>query len=248
MKRKFSLLISLPMLLTLGYIFAVFSVFTPEKRTFGTILLAATLVGHVFYLFGSEQRAIRNFTAAKKYLDKANSEKGTDLILKAIELTNNLDNIKYLVAGTCENPKSYKKAADVLIKKLKQKDTPFFRFVVASLFYHSANIRKTVELLKTINVGDSNIKIARLLGASLFELKRFEEAIEVFKQFAPPMLPMREDDLALLFGLGIAYNELGEKEKSKKYLVRVARKNPRFGGVDKILEKLEEESTTDRGT
>ncbi len=248
MKRKFNLPISLPILLMLGYFFAVFYTFILDKRTFGIILLAVTFVGHAFYLFGSEQRAIRNFTAAKKYLDKANSEKGISLILKAVELTNNLEDVKYLVDGMCKNSKSYKKAAAVLTKKLEQKNTPFFRFVIASLFYHSGNIRKTVELLKTIKIEDSNIKIVRLLGASLFELKRFEEAVEVFKRVAPPMLPMKEDDLALLFGLGLAYNELGEKEKSKKYLVRVARKNPRFGGVDKILKKFEEESTTDRET
>ena len=116
MKRKFSLPISLPILLMLGYFFAVFYIFMSDKRTFGIILLAVTFVGHAFYLFGNEQRAIRNFTAAKKYLDKANSEKGISLILKAVELTNNLEGIKYLVAGMCKNPKSYKKAAAVLTK------------------------------------------------------------------------------------------------------------------------------------
>lgn len=242
--KKINLPISPSTLLIIGYIFAFFATISPEKRTFGIILFVATVVGHIFYLLGAEQKAVRAFVSAKKYLDKGKTEKGVKLLLNAVRLTDNFDDLRYLLKGRCKNPKSYGNAANILAKEcINDNDTSFFRYLVASMFYYAGNVKKAVELLKDIPVENSNVKIARLLGASLMDLKRFEDAIKALKEFEPPLLPMREDDLAVLFGIGVSYIKIGDKENGKKYLERVAMRNPRFGGVTKILGQLEKETS-----
>ncbi len=241
--NKVSLPISPSTLLVIGYIFAFFATIFPSKRTFGIVLFVVTAVGHIFYLSGPEQKAIRALTSAKKYLDKGNSEKGVKLLLNTVKLTDKFDDIRYLLKGRCKNPKSYRNAANILAKENANNiNSSFFKYLVASMFYYAGNVKKTVELLNPIPVEESNIKIARLLGASLMDLRRFEDAIKAFKEFEPPLLPMREDDLAVLFGIGISYIKMGNKEDGKKYLERVAMRNPRFGGVTKILGQLEKET------
>jgi len=46
---------------------------------------------------------------------------------------------------------------------------------------------------------------------------------------------MNENELAIVFGIGIAYLSKGDKDKASRYLQRVETRSPRFGNVSQIL-------------
>jgi len=52
---------------------------------------------------------------------------------------------------------------------------------------------------------------------------------------------MNEDELAVVYGLGICYLAKGDKEKAISYLEKVELRNPKFGKVQEILANLEKE-------
>jgi len=82
--------------------------------------------------------------------------------------------------------------------------------------------------------------MARLLGSIFYELKDFDRAIEYLKLYDPPYAPMNEDELAVVYGIGISYLAKGERELARQYLERVELRNSKFGNVGSILKSLEE--------
>ena len=80
-----------------------------------------------------------------------------------------------------------------------------------------------------------------MLGSALLDLKEIDKSIKVLSQFNPPYPPIREDELAIVYGIGIDYLNKGDKEKAVSYLTKVETKNPKFGNVSKILSKMNEE-------
>ena len=89
--------------------------------------------------------------------------------------------------------------------------------------------------------GKKTIKIVRLLGSALLDLKEIDKSIEVLSKFDPPYPPISEDELAIVYGIGIDYLNKGDKEKATSYLTKVEIKNPKFRNVSKILSKMNEE-------
>jgi hypothetical protein len=51
---------------------------------------------------------------------------------------------------------------------------------------------------------------------------------------------MNEDELAVVYGIGISYLAKGERELARQYLERVELRNSKFGNVGSILKSLEE--------
>ncbi len=239
--KKFSLPVSPSTLLIIGYIFAFFATLFPDKRKWGIILFIITFVGHIFYLMSPEQKAVRLISKAKKLLDKGNSTEGAKLLIEAAKLSEDRDNLYKIFSGRCKNIKSYREAAHLMEKSLKEFDTPFFRLLTASMFYYSGNVKKTVEILEKVPYEKRDIKIVRMLGSALFDLKRFDESIEILKEFDPPVYALTEDELAVQFGIGIAYARKGNIEKAIEYLEKVEQRNSRFGNVSKILDSLYKE-------
>jgi tetratricopeptide (TPR) repeat protein len=82
--------------------------------------------------------------------------------------------------------------------------------------------------------------MVRLLGSALYDMKDYNGSIAVLSFYDPPSLPTNEDELAVAFGLGIAYLSIGDKDKALDYLLRVETRNAKFGNVSKILATLDE--------
>ncbi len=239
--KKFSLPISPSTLLIIGYIFAFFATMFPDKRKWGIILFIVTFVGHIFYLMSPEQKAVRLISKAKKLLDKGNSKEGAKLLVESAKLSEDEDNLYKIFTGRCRDVKSYRDAARVMEKSLSELDTPFFRLLTASMFYYAGDIRKTIEILEKVPYEKRDIKIVRMLGSALFDMKRYDESIEILREFDPPVYALTEDELAIQFGIGIAYARKGNLNKAIEYLEKVEQRNSRFGNVSKILDTLYEE-------
>ncbi|MCD6426963.1 MAG: hypothetical protein J7L03_02510 [Caldisericaceae bacterium] len=244
--KKFSLPVEPSTLLIIGYIFAFFATMFPDKRKWGILLFIATFVGHIFYLLSPEQKAVRLISKAKKLLDKGDSKEGAKLLIESAKLSENRDNLYKIFKGRCKNVKSYKEAARIMEKHLNEIDTPFFRLLTASMFYYAGNVKKTAEILEKVPYEKRDIKIVRMLGSALFDMNKFDKSIEVLKEFDPPVYAMSEDELAVQFGLGIAYARKGDLNKAIEYLEKVEQRNSRFGNVSKILESLYKE--TEKGS
>lgn len=239
--KGFSLPVSPSTLLILGYIFAVFGTLILGKRVLGISLFVITFVGHIFYLFSPEQKGARLLSRAKAFLDKGKSEEGAEALFESAKLNEDRDNLAKLFGGRSKNPESYKRAALILEKKLKEFDTPYFRLITGAMFYYVGNVKKTTDILSKIPEEKRDIKTVRLLGSCLFDLGKFRESIEVLKEFDPMRFALTEDELAIQFGIGIALARLGNLCGAVEYLERVEARNPRFGNVSEILDELHKE-------
>ncbi len=245
--KKFRLPVDPSTLLIIGYIFAFFATLFPDKRKWGIILFIITFVGHIFYLTSPEQKAVRLINRAKKLLDKGNSEEGAKLLLESAKLSEDRDNLYKIFKGRCKNIKSYKDAAKIMEKSFGELDTPFYRLLTASMYYYAGNVKKTVEILEKVPYEKRDIKIVRMLGSALFDLNRFDDSIKILKEFDPPVYALTEDELAVQFGIGIAYAKKGDIGKAIEYLEKVEQRNSRFGNVSKILDSLYKEQEKDKG-
>ncbi len=239
--KNFSLPVSPSTLIIVGYIFGTFMSLMPDKRKWGIPLFLITLIGHAFYLFSPEQKAARLMARAKPFLDKGKSKEGAEMLIQSAKLHEDEDNMYSLFKGPCKNIKSYKEAARMLEKEIPNLNTPYFRFLTSSMYYYTGNVKKAVEILSEVPEEKRTIKMVRLLGSALFDLNKFDESINVLKEFDPPRMAITEDELAIQFGIGIAYARKGNKDMAITYLERVAERNSRFGNVLKILESLQKE-------
>ncbi|MGC8721578.1 MAG: tetratricopeptide repeat protein, partial [Caldisericaceae bacterium] len=131
-------------------------------------------------------------------------------------------------------------AASRLQKELKENDTPFMRFIIASFYYFCGNLKEVKELLTAVPEDKRTIKMVRLLGSALYDMKDYSGSIDVLSFYAPPSLPTNEDELAVAFGLGVAYLSTGDKDKALDYLLRVETRNAKFGNVSRILATIDE--------
>ncbi len=239
--KKFSLPISPSTLIIIGYIFGVFMTIIPGKRKWGIPLFVITLIGHIFYLFSPEQKATRLTAQAKSLLNKGKSIEGAKMLMESATLNQDEEDLYSLFKGPCKNVKSYKEAAHLLEKNIPTLDTPYFRLLVASIYYYSGNVKKVAEILGKLPEEKRTIKIVRLLGSALFDLNKFEESIAVLKEFDPSRMAITEDELAIQFGIGIAYARNNNKGMAITYLERVEERNSHFGNVSKILDSLRQE-------
>ncbi len=242
--KKFSLPISPSTLIIIGYIFGTFMSIMPDKRKWGIPLFIITLIGHAFYLFSPEQKAVRLMSRAKSVLDKGNSKEGADMLKQSVLLNQDEENMYTLFKERCKNTKSYKETAHLLEKEIPGLDTPYFRFLTASMYYYVGNVKKAAEILSKTPEEKRTIKIVRLLGSALFDLNKFNESINALKEFDPPRMAITEDELAIQFGIGIAFAKKGNREMAITYLERVQERNSRFGNVSNILESLRKDNAS----
>ena len=233
-------------LFTVGYIFALYALVYPKMRQYGILILIICAILNVFYVLSDEYKASHLLLSAKKYLEKGLFEKAASQVINASKIQANEEVLLQIHSSPKKNPEVYKRTADLLSKYLKENDTPFLRFAIASFYYTAGNKKKVKELLFEIPEEKRTIKMVRLLGSSLYELKEYDKAIEVFNKYDPPDLPANSDEMAVVFGKGISFLAKGEKEKAVETLSRVEMRNAKYGNVSKIIGELSGEEETDQ--
>lgn len=233
-------------LFTIGYIFSFFSIFDKSKIKFGIIVFVVSITINIIYFLSDEYRSARALYMTKRLIEKGDSERAADLIMFSTKIYSNEEALAHINASKIENRESYKETADILLKRIEENDTPFLRFVISSFYYVSDNKKKIKDLLIEIPEEKRTIKIVRLLGSVLYELKEYDLAIKTFSEFDPPYLPMNEDEIAVVYGIGICYLAKGDKEKAIEYLARVEAKSPRYGNVVNILNELTSEDSKEK--
>ncbi len=244
--RKFpSVLLSIS---TVGVVFAVFAFFSKGKLLFGLVSLAISTIIYLAYLLSYDYKASHLMLTAKKYLDKENADKAADCILESARLNPDEENLVKIFGHQKKNLDAFRQTAVKMYKEIGANDTPFVRFTIASFFYFAGDLKKAKELLNEVPEEKRTIKMVRLLGSTLFDLKDYDKSIEALSTYDPPYLPTNEDELAVVFGLGIAYLSKGDKDKAFEYLVRVETRNSKFGNVSKILASIEDETEKDKST
>lgn len=236
LKRFPKILLSI---MTIGYIFAFFGLITPGMFLYGLIGLAVGGTLTILNVTSSEYRATKALNASRKFIEKENVEKAVSMVLTSVSLYNNEETVYTFFSKPFKNKKALNGVAKKLYSLLKDNDTPYFRYVVSCFLYAAGDVKKIVPLLEEIPEEKRTIKMARLLGSVLVDLQDFDRAVEVFKEFDPPYIPIIEDELAIVYGIGVSYLAMGNKEKGIEYLTRVEARSPRFGNVAKILDELE---------
>jgi tetratricopeptide (TPR) repeat protein len=227
--------------MTIGYIFAIFSLFVPGKYIYGLISLAIAGVINLLYISSREYKASINLNKAKKLIEKNKIDLAASLIIKASQYNEDENAVNNFFSKPFKNKEAIKATLIQLSSKLKEYDTPYFRYIIAGFYYTSGDLKEVVQILKNIPEEKRTIKMVRLLGSALFDLKEIDKSLDALSEFDPPYPPMSEDELAIVYGIGIDYLTKGDKEKAMEYLNKVEARNPKFGNVSKILEQLGEE-------
>ena len=225
---------------TIGLIISIFSVFFRDKWLFGALCLFVSFAIYLVYLLSYDYKASHLMQRAKKYLDRNEVDKAVDCMLESARLNADEENLIKIFGQQKRNLDTFKVASFKLHKKMDASDTPFVRFLIGSFFYFVGDIEKTKELLVGIPIEKRTIKMVRLLGSALYDMKDYDGAIEVLSYYDPAYLPINEDELAVVFGLGIAYLSKGDKDKASEYLLRVQTRNAKFGNVSQILATMKE--------
>jgi tetratricopeptide (TPR) repeat protein len=228
--------------MTVGYIFAVFLLFVGgEKLIYGIICFIVAALINILYLTSAEYRAGRSLNIARNLIEKNKIDESIQSLIRSAKLNENEDDINRFFSKPIKNKEGLKNVSSKLYKALKNYDTPYFRYITAGFYYNSGDLKKVIQILNQIQPEKRTIKIMRLLGSVYFDLGDIDMSIEILKEFDPPYLPITEDELGIVYGLGINYLQKGDKEKAVEYLARVETRSPRFGNVAKILSKIDEE-------
>jgi len=239
MIRKFPRILFAVM--AVGYIFAIFSLFLPGKYIYGLISLIVASTINLTYFNSREYKALGNLNNAKNFIEKNKTDTAVNLIIKSAKLNEDEESINKFFSKPIKNIEATKNVALKLSTALKEYDAPYFRYITAGFYYTIRDLKKVVRILSDIPEEKRTIKIARLLDSALLDLKEIDKSIEVLSKFDPPYPPTSEDELAIVYGIGIDYLNKGDKEKAASYLTKVKTKNPKFGNVSKILSKMNEE-------
>ncbi|MGC9171574.1 tetratricopeptide repeat protein [Caldisericum sp.] len=226
----------------LGYIFAFFSLFDPTKRLFGLISFVIAAILHIVFITTNEYQSSRHLALASKYIEKNIPEKSYEEILKSAKLYENEEELYKLFYNKTKYKDTVKKVANIIYENINEHDTPYLRFIGSTLEYIAGDLEKAKRLLIEIEEEKLTIKMVRLLGSIFYESKDFDKAIEYLSLYDPPYAPMNEDELAVVYGLGISYLQKGDRKKAQEYLERVELRNPKFGNVSQILKSLESDS------
>lgn len=225
---------------TIGLIISIFSLFFKDKWVFGAISLFVSFAIYLIYLLSYDYKASHLMQRAKKHLDRNEVDKAVDCMLESARLNADEENLIKIFGQQKRNLDTFKVASFKLHEKMDASDTPFVRFLIGSFFYFAGDIEKTKELLVGIPIEKRTIKMVRLLGSALYDMKDYDGAIEVLSYYDPAYLPINEDELAIVFGLGIAYLSKGDKDKASEHLLRVQTRSAKFGNVSQILATMKE--------
>lgn len=225
---------------TIGLIISIFSVFSRDRWLFGASCLLVSSAIYLVYLLSYDYRASHLMQLAKKHLDRNEVDRAVDCMLASARLSADEENLVRIFGQQRKNLDTFKSASAKLYGKMEASDAPFVRFLIGSFFYFAGDIRKTEELLRAIPVEKRSIKTVRLLGSALYDMKDYDGAIGVLSRYDPANLPMNENELAVVFGIGIAYLSKGDKDKASEYLLRVQTRSAKFGNVSHILATMKE--------
>lgn len=227
-------------IIIIGYVFAFFSLFDPSKKLIGLVSFLVAALLHLIFILSNEYKASLHLAKASKFIEKGKSELAYEEIVKSVKLYQNEEELYKLFQNKIKFKDTIREVANLIAKNINASDTPYLRFIGAMFYFIANDLEKAKKLLLVLDEDVLTIKMVRLLGSIFYEQKDYDSAIRYLKLYDPPYLPMNEDELAVVFGLGISYLAKGDKIKAKEYLERVELRNPRFGNVSKILASLEE--------
>ncbi len=227
------------LLILIGYIAAAI-LFIFKINYVAIIVLNAAVILHIFRMFSPSTRAVTRLLNAKRAIGQGDIERAVKLVLDSIAINANENNVNYILDQPGKNTEYYFKLAFILENRLKENDTPFFRYFVTSIFYNIGNTEKVVEIMKEIPKKDLSLKNVRILGAAFMELKKLKEALALFEEFEPEKPPFSSDGMAILLGIGQSYAEKKNIKKAKEYYTRIAQSNVKFPGLSILGDRIKE--------
>lgn len=227
------------LLILIGYI-AAGILFILKINYVAIIVLDAAIILHIFRMFSPSTRAVTRLLNAKRAIGQGNIERAVKLVLNSIALNADENNVNYILDQPGKNTEHYFKLAFILENKLKENDTPFFRYFIASIFYNVGNTGKVVEIMKEIPEKDWTLKHVRILGAAFMELGKFKEVLALFKKFESKKAPFSPDEMAIILGMGYSYVGMKNIKKAKEYYERIAQSNPKFPGLSILRDRIKE--------
>lgn len=229
-------------IIILGYVFAFFSLFNPSEygRIIGFACFLVAVVLHILLITSKEYKSSRHLAKASKYIEKGNAEAAYGEILESAKLYQNEDALYQLFQNKAKYKKTAGEVAGLISKNIKDRDTPYLRLIGGMMFYIAGNLNRSLDLLLKIKEDDLTIKMVRLIGSVFYDMKDYDNALEYLSIYDPPYMPMNEDEMAVVYGIGLCYLAKGIKDKAIEYLERVEVRNGKFGNVSKILASIEE--------
>ena len=226
------------LLIFLAYAVGVILFLIPRLRDFGVYILIGAVALHITYTFSPRQRAAIKFLNARKSIEKGDVKKAFQFVIQGTALSDEKTLVNYLLSPFVKLKPYYMKLASMLENELNKNDTPFLRYIIASIYYQTGEMNKVFTLLKDLSKKELDIKTIRLLGASMMEKGDYESALKLFKRVEPKRKVPNLDELNVLLGIGLCYADTGNIKKAKEYYERVAKFNPSLPGLNKLYEKI----------
>lgn len=219
-----------------------FILFFTRLRDFGVYILIVAVVMQIIYTFSPRQRAAIKFLNARKSIEKGNVNAAFQFIVQGVALSQEKTLANYLLSPFVKLKPQYMKLASMLENELKKNDTPFLRYIIASIYYQTGEMKKVFTILKDLPKKDLDIKIIRLLGAAMMEKGEYKNALELFKRVEPKRKKLPDsDELSILLGMGLCYAAMGNKNKATEYYNRISQFNRSLPGLNELYEKIHPE-------
>ncbi len=229
-----------PLILFALYTAGFILYFIGSYRDMGAIILIIAVISHVVYTFSPNQRAAISMLNARRTLENGDIEKSKEYVLKASKLSKNYSHAGYLLSPDTKTFPLYEKLAKKLEKSISgnKQEEVYLKYITASIYYHTGKLEKAIALLSSIPSNERTTEIVRLLGTSLLETGKTDEAIKVFKSKEKKEgLPSKEE-LAILLGLGLCYAEKNDKRSAEKYYLKIKKFNPDFPEINILRNKI----------
>ncbi len=227
-----------PLILFALYTAGFILYFIGNYRDIGVVLLIIAVASHVIYTFSPTQRAAISMLNARRVLENGNIDKAIEYILKASRLSKNYAHVGYLLSTSKKTFPLYEQLAKKLEKIAAKEPNTYLTYIIASVYYHIGQLEKAISTLSSIPSNKQTTEIVRLLGTSLLESEKVDEAIKVFKtKEKKDGIPSKEE-LAILLGLGLCYAEKNDRRSAEKYYLKVKKYNPEFPELNILRDKI----------
>jgi len=228
------------LLLFLAYA-AGFVLFFTRFRDIGVYVLIGAVIAHIIYTFSPRQRAAIKFLNARKSIEKGDSQKAFQFVIQGAKLSQEKTLVNYLLTSFVNLKPHYMKLASLLMKELKKEDTPFLRYIIASIFYQVGEMERVAGVLQGIPREKLDVETIRLLGAVMMEKGEYQKALELFKKVEPKRRVPATGELNILLGIGLCYAGMGDIKRATEYYKKIVGFNASLPGLRKLYEKVRPE-------
>ena len=220
---------------------ALMTVVFVQWPVFGGFLLAGAAGVYYAYRQTPAQKLKRKLAKAAPLLSTQEYSAALSVLKEAEQIQPGNPSVRYLIAGVLNNTEQFDQAVRYLEPLYRERAADEdVSMLLANGYFRTQRFDDAIPIVQKIPPDSPwHVKAVSILGGCFCEQKKYDLAIEAWKNAPLHKRKFDEDLKEIHYNLAEAYNELGNKKKAKRHLERIAAQDAEYRDVREKLEALE---------